>query len=59
VDAVAITDAVTIVIGLAALDLGPISGVCLVAAASLSASLRKPVNGQKNHCSDKKCTVFQ
>jgi hypothetical protein len=59
VDAIAITDTITIVVGLAALDLGPCAGMSLVTAASLSASLRKPVNGQKNHRGDKKCAVFQ
>ena len=59
VDAVAIADAVTITVGLAALDLGPFTGVGLIAAASLPASLRKPVNGQKNHRSDNERAVFQ
>jgi hypothetical protein len=59
VDAVAITDAVTVMISLAALDLGSVTCMHLVAATSLAASLREPVNGQKNHGSGKKCAVFQ
>jgi hypothetical protein len=51
VDAVAITHAVAIVIRLATLYLRPIPGMGMIT--SLSASLGKPVNGQKNHCSDK------
>jgi hypothetical protein len=53
VDAVAITHAVAIVIRLATLYLRPIPGMGMIAPTSLSASLRKPVNGQKNRCSDK------
>jgi hypothetical protein len=57
VDTITITSAVAI--GLASLDLGPVPGMSLIATLPLSASLRKPVDGQKNHCSDKKCAVFQ
>ena len=55
VDAVAITHAVAImiVIRLATLYLRPIPGMGMITPTSLSASLRKPVNGQKNRCSDK------
>jgi hypothetical protein len=53
VDAVAITHAVAIVIRLATLYLRPIPGMGMITPTSLSASLGKPVNGQKNHCSDK------
>jgi hypothetical protein len=55
VNSVAITHAVAImiVIRLATLYLRPIPGMGMIAPTSLSASLRKPVNGQKNRCSDK------
>jgi hypothetical protein len=56
---VLITDAITITVRLATLGLGPFLCADLVAAASLSASLREPVERQKNHRSGKKYAVFQ
>jgi hypothetical protein len=60
VGAVLVTDAIAITVRLAALDLGPIAGLVLVSTLTLlSASLREPVYGQKNHRSDEKYAVFQ
>jgi uncharacterized membrane protein len=65
VDTITIPGAVAIMIGLAALDLGPIPGMDLfpgmglIAALPLSASLRKAINRQKNHRSDEKYAVSQ
>jgi hypothetical protein len=59
VDTVPIPHAVAITVRLAALDLGPVLCAGLVAAASLSASLREPVERQKNHGSGKECAVLQ
>jgi hypothetical protein len=59
VDAVAITHAITIVVHLAAFDLGTLPRTGLVPATAWPASLRKPVDGQKNHCSGKKRAVSQ
>jgi hypothetical protein len=57
VHAILIASAITI--RLAALDLRPFPGMGLIATLALSASLRKSVNGQKNHRSDEKHAAFQ
>ena len=59
VNAILITDAITITVGLAALDLGALLRAGPIAATARSASLRKPVNGQENYGSGKKCAVSQ
>jgi hypothetical protein len=57
--AVLVPDAIAIAVGLATLDLGALLCAGSIATTTRSASLRKPVNGQKNHGSGKKCAVFQ
>jgi hypothetical protein len=62
VDTILITDPITVTVRLAALYLRLVAGLVaglVTAALPRSASLREPVNGQKNHGSGKKHAVLQ
>jgi hypothetical protein len=59
VNPIPFTGAITVTVGLAALGLGALLRSSSIAATARPASLRKPVNGQKNHGSGEKRAVLQ